>query len=292
MVYPTKFGYDLAPLQCQQRGEIITMKTISVAVFSPTPDFNQLDLAKKVTALVEQIQKAYRMAKTANAATTVVFLCPEFTFVNPADKTYAAYTKEQMQEVQAELQLLCHAIGNDLIILPGTARTTHTKQDANLKNITKSTLFGSHNIKINKRGKGQLDLTNGDGIEKIFENNGLFNRNGIRFGIEIADDHQLGMLKRMAGIYETTVDVHIVLASGTALQRDKLVNQTNVIAIIANSLTEDNNTLTTQPKIIRFDASGRAHEINPIDINSTLKIFPNIAIPHAAHEPRSLRAKL
>lgn len=259
------------------------MQTISVVIFSPPTDFMSLDLSQKIATLLEQIQTAYRIVKKTNPNAHLVFLCPTFTLSNANDRSNHSHTEDQLRAAQNELQLYCQSLGHDLIVLPGTTGITKPVTLQSATSAGKTKLFGSPGITVHARHKQTLDLINGDTLQKVLEKNGLFEHDGIRFGIEINQDHQNGMLKRLTVIYQAAIDVQIVFANeNTMLSREKLAKQKNLIVIYARSHSGEVD-------VIRYDVNGSANRLAPIELKANLAIYPNICIPQ---DKPVLRAKL
>jgi hypothetical protein len=259
------------------------MRTISIAIFNPPTDFMTLDLSQKIVILCQQVKQAYRAVKETNPTAPLFFLCATSTLANPASAPDQTYTYNQLLDAQNELQLFSQALGSDLIILPGAMQITKSAADGSKQSTMKNTLFGSRNITVNTHPNHLLELANANALRSVLEKNGLFERNGIRFGIELNAEHQQSKLKRLIHIYQAEIDIQIILANGsTNLSREKLAKQKNLIVAYSHANS-------SEITLIRYDANGCTHTLTPIELKSSLAIYPNIPL---FENNQALRARL
>ncbi len=240
------------------------------------PDVEQtarLSLQQKLHALGQVLNVAYAHFQdycnlSAHKETTLLFVGPEHFFV---DKDCSAYSEEQKQKIQAQLELQSRSLPH-CILLPGTLKwrqlvpvNSPAHQDAikgfktvgfqNYKNLHQDPFpFWQYTISAQDRQfifntsliihqgtsyeyskrTASNDLTDVENQEAAFRfgtQSAFLELEGLRLGFEICSDHDHRLLRKQIETDQGDVDIHIVQSKGLPSLVDAMACHPNGIYV-------------------------------------------------------------
>lgn len=123
------------------------MKIIHIGMWTPDRKFHSLSLVEKIKIIEDEFKKAREIAFQASKDknSLFIFLCPEYTFINPHDNKTGAYTKTDARILRDKFNKLAAAYP-DSIIVPGTMliqRHLHPEKDEARKQKYTQRLFNA-----------------------------------------------------------------------------------------------------------------------------------------------------
>jgi hypothetical protein len=91
-----------------------------------------------------------------------------------------------------------------------------------------------HHKRTNSNELGRFELDDYDFAPGMGSDGIVELPNGLRFGVEICQDHSQGALRAQAGT--DLVDVHVVVAAGQPWRNDRCAARANGLGILCNML--------------------------------------------------------
>lgn len=216
-------------------------------IYTWNPDlksFQNKSLNQKVTEFkiaVLNAQRDFQKATNGDPKAICIFVAPEKLFTKSGTTLYTHAENEELQFQLAELQ---PRLDTRMLAISGTIECL-TRDSKEYKS---TAYFVSHHM-IRGYSKKEADgcrTYNGKQISMdAGTSTGVFDFHGLRIGLEICKDHEVGTLKNEMGNYP--VDIHILISHGQNIRRHHItssarLNGTFVICELEPEKLVDMNT--------------------------------------------------